>query len=201
MADGAKGCRCSLRVDHFLHTAVTVDKIVLITSRNGNGVAIDSLLAIFQVFSHPPLVWPNGIAGSTCVHTLASVDDEQLVDVAVAIPVVSAPVDILCLQDIHDILNQILRVLIIRISAGIFLGIATDLYIDQVEDDAEVTITLVVEVVVDGALERVFQQVLGIENLVPLFQGSGLAVLEWAIVECYQNSQLVTLAMIEVATR
>ena len=99
---------------------------------------------------------------------MAGIDDEQLVDEAVAIPVVEAPVDVTLLEHVYDVLDQILRVLIVLIGTSVLLGVAADLHIHQVEDDVEVTIALGQEIVVDGTLKRSFRQVLSIENLIPL---------------------------------
>ena len=168
VADGAEGAVIVLP-GQFCQGTVAVDQIGLVAALNGDGFAIDSLLAVLQVFAHPPLVGPDGIASATIVHALAGIDDEQLVDVAVVIPVVEAPVDVECFQYFHDVLDQILRILVILLGAGILLGIAADLHIHQVEDDVELAIALGMEIVVDGALKRFLCQVLGIENQVPLF--------------------------------
>ena len=39
---------------------------------------------------------------------MTGIDDKQLVDEAVAVPVVAAPVDVARLEVLHDILNKIL---------------------------------------------------------------------------------------------
>ena len=135
------------------------------------------------------------------VHALSGIDDKQLIHIAVAIPVVFAPVDVwILLEYIHNILNQILRVLVIHIGTGILLDIAADLYEYQIEDNAEVTITLVKEIIVYRALERFLRQFLGIENFVPLLQRSIFISNERTVVERHQYRQLVSLPMIEVAT-
>jgi hypothetical protein len=53
----------------------------------------------------------------------------------------------------------------------------------------------------DGALERFLCQILGIENLIPLCQRGSLVANKGTIIEFHQNGQLVTLTLIEVATR
>ena len=199
MTDGAERTVIIISCQ-LIQGTVAIDQIVLITRRNGNGITIDALLAIFQVFTHPPLVGPYQVRSRRVMHAVTSIDNQQLVDIAVTVPVVFAPVDVECLQFVHDILNQILRVLIIRSSAGIFLGIA-DLQIHQVEDGAELVVTLVTEVVVHRTIEVTLFKILLIENLVPLFQRCSLAALEIPTLKGYHHHQLVEVTFVEVATR
>ena len=105
------------------------------------------------MFTHPPLVGPYQIGSRLVViHALAGIDDEKLVDEAVAIPVVTAPVDIgFLLKHGHDVLNQVLRVLV-GIIAGILHGIAYR-HIHQVECQVELAITLGIEVIVNRTLK------------------------------------------------
>ena len=125
-----------------------------------------------------------------------------MIHVAVAIPVVFAPVDVwILLEYIHYILYEVLRVLVVRIGTGILLDIAADLYVFQVEDYAEVAITLVKEIVVYRALERFLRQFLGIEYFVPLLQRGIFIAHERAVVERHQDRQLVSLSMTDVAIR
>ena len=167
VTDGAKSA-VAVIIFQFRQGTIAINQIVLSTIRDGNGVTIDSLLHILQAITYPPLVRPYQVRPTTVVHTMTGIDDQQLIDVAIAIPVVFAPVDLrIPLEYIHDVLNKILRLLIMRIGAGILFGIATDLYIYQVEDKVELTIALVHEIVVYGPLERLLHKAHGIENLVP----------------------------------
>ena len=151
------------------------------------------------MLAHPPLVRPNQVRTAIVVHAVTGIDDEQLVDEAVAVPVIEAPVDIAGFQLLHDVLHQILRVLVVII-AGILLGIAFHLDIYQVEGKVEEGIALRIEVVVYRTLEGRLRQVLGIKDEVPLCQGGIHVTFEIAVVECRKNGQLMMLAMIEVST-
>ena len=130
---------------------------------------------------------------------MTGIDDEQLVDKAVAIPVVEAPVDMACFQHLHDVLHQETRVLVGCI-AGILLGITFHLDINQVKGEVEIAIALCIEVVVYRTLEGFLRQVLRIKDFIPLRYGSGLVALKGAVVEFRQYRQLTTLSMVEVTT-
>ena len=151
---------------------VAVYLVLLVVIGDGDGITIDTLLSIFQMLAHPPLVGPyHGLILVLflviVVHSLTGIDDEQLVDEAIAVPVVAAPVDAEGLQHFHDVLHEILRVLVVII-AGILHGIAFHLDVHQVKSKIEVTIALRIEVVVNRTFKGLLRQVLGIENLIPL---------------------------------
>ena len=183
----------------FGQGTVAVYLVLLAFVGDGDGVAVDTILTIFQVFAHPPLVRPNQIGARAVVHAVAGIDNEQLVDESVAVPVVKAPVDMAGTEHLHDVLHQILRVLIVSIRAGIFLSITWHLDVVQVKIQVEVAIALRIEIVVNRALEGCLGQVLRIEDFIPLCQGSFLVALEGPVVELHHDRQLMTLTMIEVA--
>ena len=200
VADGAKGGLHTRHINLFLHTAVAVHHVLFLAIGDGNGVAIDILLKVFQVFAYPPLMRPDGVIATTGILSLSGIDDEQLVDETVAIPVVEAPVDVAGLQHLHDVLHQILRVLIMRSSAGILLGIAADLHIYQVEDGTELAVALSAEIVADRTSVGALLIVLGIENIVPQRQRSSLVALEIPVGIGHHYHQLVKVTLVEVTT-
>ena len=51
---------------------------------------------------------PDGVIIAILTLSFSGIDDEQLVDEIVAIPVVKAPVDVAGLQHLHNVLHQIL---------------------------------------------------------------------------------------------
>ena len=75
MTDGAKGS-VVIFAGQLRQSAVAVYLILYIARGDWNGVAIDILLAVFQMFTHPPLVWPYQVRARTIVHAMTSIDDE-----------------------------------------------------------------------------------------------------------------------------
>ena len=107
VTDGAKRAVVAI-LCQLVQGAVAVNQIVLIARRNGNRLTIYSLLAVLQVFTHPPLVRPYQIRARTVVHAITGIYDEQLVDVAIVIPVVETPVNVTLQEFLHNILDEIL---------------------------------------------------------------------------------------------
>ena len=132
-----------------------------------------------------PLMGPDGIGITTkaAIGTTAPcIDKYQLVDIAIVIPVVKTPVDVTCQQNIEGIIHQVLGVLILTLSAAVFLtGINLDIL--QIEHHIELAITLLIEIVVYGTMERIFREILVIEDLIPLLNGGGLITLKLTVLE------------------
>ena len=166
MTEGAEGTVIAV-FGKLRQGTIAVYLIFLTTISDGYRVAIDIRLPVLKMLAHPPLVRPYHVWATGVVHTVTSINDKQLVDETVAVPVVEAPVDVTGLQHLHDILHQILRVLV-EIIACILHSIAFHLNILQVKGEIKVAITLVIEIVVHRALEGRLRQVPGIEDLVPL---------------------------------
>ena len=85
-----------------------VHKIPIIHSFSTTIVKIGKSEAMLQVFTHPPLVRPYQIRARTVVHAITGIYDEQLVDVAIVIPVVETPVNVTLQEFLHNILDEIL---------------------------------------------------------------------------------------------
>ena len=203
MADGAKRRLHISRIGRFLNATIAVNDELLVASSNSAITAIALLLIfyIFQMLAEPPLVRPYGIGTSIGILTLSSIDDEQLVDVAVTVPVVHAPVDVLRLQDIYNVIDQILRVFVVRRRAVILHKGAGQIDINKVERKVEHAIALGIEIIVDRANKRALMIVLGIENIIPLGEGCSHVALKGLVAESGQHHQLTTVAMIKITTR
>ena len=197
MTDGSEGSRSDT---DFLHSTVTIDQIVFAAIGYLNRIAIDTRLAVLQMLTHPPLMRPYAIAATTIVHALTGIDNEQLVDIAVAVPVVQTPVNGTCLEHFHDILYQILRILVIGIGTLVLLHLSTDLHILQVKRQIESRIALGIEIVMYGTLIRCLRIIHRIEDLIPLFHRSRLITLKRTVGKSHQHQQLTTVALVEVTT-
>ena len=87
------------------------------------------------MFIEPPLVGPDRIVATTIAAIRSAFprkDNKQLVDIAIAIPIVETPVNITRRQYLEDIIHSVLRGLIIIFSAAVFLAFI-NLNILQVE--------------------------------------------------------------------
>ena len=194
MADGAETAVTAFLVE-FGHCAVAVYKIhgAVVDHRHGR-----QLLAGLLVFvlGHPPLVGPDGVAVAAGVLTLAGIENEQLVHVAVAVPVVDGPFHLFLLQHFHDVVHQILRVLIVGACAPVLGAGLVERDVIQVEGGTELTVALVGEVVADRTEKGLFYQPLGVEYLLPLYQG--LLGRKGLVVEVHQHGQLPSVAYVVV---
>ena len=156
VADGAKGRLNSSSLYNLLHTAVAVDDIRLVATVDGTVAAISLtwLVRVFRMKGKPPLVGPDGVGIVTGVHALAGIDDDYLVDIAIAVPVVLAPVDVQRLQGVDNSVDHILRILVVGCRAAVPLNRVGHVDLDKVERQIELAIALGIEVVVNRALER-----------------------------------------------
>ena len=145
--------------------------------------------------AHPPLVWPDGVRSATVIHAFAGIDDEQLVHIAISVPVVQTPVNIHFLQTVHDVLYQVFRVLVVSGRTAIFAGF-TNGDIVHVEVEVQLPVALVTEVIVHRSVERLFLKVLGIQHLFPVFYGLSFIGRKDRVAEGSQYHQLVSVANI-----
>ena len=125
-------------------------------------------------------MWPNGIIAPTktaIATALASIDDNHLVDVTIAVPVIKTPRDISFQQGIDDVLHKELRVLVVRYRAAILHKTVNDDVL-QVEDGAERVVALRNKIVANGAEIGCLAEILRIENHVPIFHGLHLVAHE-----------------------
>ena len=74
------------------------------------------------MLTEPPLVGPDAVRTTVGIHALTGIEDDNLVDVAVTIPVVLTPVNRLRHQRIDDVVNHILRVFVVKVRAAILIG-------------------------------------------------------------------------------
>ena len=118
MADGAEG---SIASAQLLRGTVAVDGVFLAVNGTGDRarLTVNARLLVLQMLAEPPLVRPDGVLVATVVHPTAGIDDDQLVDQFVASPVVQAPVDGIMFQYVYDVVDQVLRILIVLLGAGI----------------------------------------------------------------------------------
>ena len=102
-----------------------------------------------------PLVGPDGGAGSTVGLSLVGIDDIDLIDLAVAVPVIVGEVDVVVdkFQGLDDHLGGIFVVALSVVSAIVGLGLGYSHRSDDIEREFELPLALSVEVVVHGAFE------------------------------------------------
>ena len=194
MADGAETAVTAFLVE-LGHRAVAVYKIHGAVVHHRHGGQLLARLLVF-VLGHPPLVGPDGVAVAAGVLTLAGIENEQLVHVAVAVPVVDGPFHLFFLQHFHDVVHQILRVLIVGACAPVFGAGLVERDVIQVEGRTELTVALVGEVVAHRTEKRLFHQPLGVEYFLPLCQR--LLGRKGLVVEVHQHGQLPPVAYVVV---
>ena len=126
---------------------------------------------------------PDGIVASTeaaIAAAFAGIDDEQLVDVSVAIPVVEAPVDVTFEEGVDNIDDEELGVLVVPYRAAILLETIDD-DVFKVENGSELVVALGTEIVAYGADEGFVGEILGSEYLFPLLERLRLVALEGTV--------------------
>ena len=192
MADGAEGGADFFRVHDFLHAAVAVDVVLFVAAGDGAvaAVVIELFRGLVHVLGEPPLVGPDGFAAASGILSLAGIDDQELVHVAVAVPVVDAPVDVALLQLFRDIDDEVLGVLVVVERAAVLRQGVGQFHEGEVEGEVELTVALCLEIVVQGAREGFLAEVLGVEDLVPLLQRGGVVGLEVLVLEGGHDHQL-----------
>ena len=201
MAEGAEGA-IAVVGGQFLYGTVAVDEPGAIAIGDIERIAVEMCHGVLVV-AHPPLVGPDGIVASTktaIAAAFAGIDDKQLVDVSVAIPVVEAPVDVTFEEGVDNIFDEELGILVVRYRTAI-LRKAVDNDVFEVEDRPELVVALGNEIVADGAEEGFLGEIFRIEYLVPLFERLHLIVLEGTVGKGSQHHQLVEVALVEVAPR
>ena len=128
--------------------------------------------------AEPPLVCPDGVGTSPVVHAFSCKDNHQLIDKSVAIPVIQAPVDVTLREDVHDVVDQKLRILIIFGCAGVSGFPLRELHILQVEVQVKRSIALGVEIVAHRTFVGFFLIVFGIHDIVPFRHRGSLVALK-----------------------
>ena len=186
VTDGAKGA-VSILSRQFVHTTIAVYQQFLALTADLTRLAV-------LVQAEPPLVGPDAVVVAAIVHALAGIDYQELVDIAVAIPVVGRPVYAAGFKGVHHVKNQILGVLIVRRCAPVFIAAHVQLDIVHVERQTELPIALGIEIIIDGAIERRLREMLLIEDALPQGHRGGLVVLEGLIAESHQHNQLAAVA-------
>ena len=158
------------------------------------------------MLAEPPLVRPDGsgirsVVTKTAVITrFAGTDNQHLIDIAVTVPVVETPVDVTLQQRIHDIADQVLRILVVhhRAPVAFTFGQTNEL---EIELQVELPITLVAKVLVHRPCKRRQLQLLGIEDGVPNVQRSQRVVQKVLVGEGSENGQLAFFAGKVVTSR
>ena len=152
-------------------------------------VAVSIILSRGEV----PLVWPDGGTGSAVGFALACIDDIDLVDLAVAVPVVVGEVDVVVdkFQGLDDHLGGIFVVALSVVSAIVGLGLGYSHRSDNIKREFELPLALSVEVVVHGAFEVAVGEVFLVGDA--LIEGVGVGFLKCDIAEVDQNDDALLL--------
>ena len=99
VADGAEAT-IVLVACQFVDAAIGVDHQT-VACRGGR-----YFYGLVVIVGHPALIRPDGIIVASVVHTLAGIDDEQLVNITVGVPVVWRPVGDNTVEGCQHVLHE-----------------------------------------------------------------------------------------------
>ena len=169
------------------HRADAIDFASLSIELAATGIGVDAhpieclrsaAVAIRSSGRELPLVWPDGVSCSAIGFALSGIDDVDLVDLAVAVPVIVDEVDVVVdkFQGLDDHCGgiQIVAITVVRAIAGLVARYGDRTH--YIKREFKLPLALSVEVVVHGAFEVAVGEVFLVGDA--LIEGVGVGFLE-----------------------